>query len=977
MTKLVTLMQLQLEDIRKIERKWQKKWKEKRVFEPSPDPTKPKFFLTVPYPYTSASLHIGHGRTYTIGDIIARYKRLIGFNVLFPMAFHITGTPIAAISDRISRGDEAAIRMYKEYVSMYEKDPRKVNEIIESFRDPYNVARYFAERIHGDFEALGYSIDWRRKFHTGEPIYNKFVEWQFYKLRERGVLKRGSHYVTFCLLHKQPEGEDDIQDADVNPVHILEYVAIKFGFEDGYILASTLRPETIFGVTNLWVNPNAKYVKLLWKGEVLYVSEEAAIKFSHQYKGIEILESISGEYFVGKYAKCPIDDRKLLILPAEFVDPDVATGFVYSEPSDAPYDYVALIQIKENPELLSKYSINIKEVQSIEPIKIIDVPGIKGHHASVIVERMGIKDQLDPRLEEATKEVYKVQYYHGMMNERAGRFAGLPVNEAKDEVKDWLLESNMAIIFHETSRKAVCRAGGKIIVARIDDQWFIDFSPEWWKNETKKWLDKMCIIPEKYKKLFYDTVDWLRERPCARKRGLGTRLPFDKEWIIESLSDSTIYMAFYTIVHYIRQNNLSPDQLKPEFFDYVFLGRGNLNEVATKTGIKKALIQRMREEFEYWYPVDQRHTGIPHITNHLTFFIMHHIAIFDEKYWPKMISLNELVIREGRKMSKSRGNVILLRHIAEKYSADLFRLYVASAADLDTVLDWREKDVKSLQSKLLRFVSLALEAAQHTISEDFGKLTIDRWFLSRFYKRLKNAREYMESMRFREFTVNMFFEMLRDISYYERRANHERLLSALKSILDKWIIVLSPIIPHIAEEIWEKLGKKGFVSLARWPEVEEELIDEEAEKIEDVVISVGEDLRELMKVMGKRQPKKCYIITAADWKYEALKFLKESIGCKVRDIGLAIRTLMNRDEFKQHGKEVAQFVNYVYKRLGGIPEYLVEKKNEISILRDAQKFLEREIGLQIEILEEEEAISRNIKRAAQALPMKPGIHFEF
>lgn len=132
-----------IEWLRNIETKWQKKWKEMRIFEPKVEKEKPKYFLTVPYPYTNGPLHIGHGRTYTVGDIIARYKRLIGFNVLFPMAFHITGTPIIAISEKIAKNDAKTLDMYRTYISYYIDDKEEVEKILESFKDPLSLATFF------------------------------------------------------------------------------------------------------------------------------------------------------------------------------------------------------------------------------------------------------------------------------------------------------------------------------------------------------------------------------------------------------------------------------------------------------------------------------------------------------------------------------------------------------------------------------------------------------------------------------------------------------------------------------------------------------------------------------------------------------------------------------------------------------------------------------------------------------------------
>ncbi|PXF53064.1 MAG: hypothetical protein C4B56_03115 [Candidatus Methanophagaceae archaeon] len=187
-----------------IEEKWQRRWHEARIFDAEPgvgggrggDRGK-KFFITVPYPYTSGPLHIGHGRTYTIGDIIARFKRLEGYNVLFPMAFHVTGTPILAIADSIARGDAEVVARYRDYVSIYEREER-VDEIVNSFSDAEAVAKFFTGRIAEDFKRMGYSIDWRRKFNTTEPILilNAYLvpKWEI-SLRKEALI-RATHAST-------------------------------------------------------------------------------------------------------------------------------------------------------------------------------------------------------------------------------------------------------------------------------------------------------------------------------------------------------------------------------------------------------------------------------------------------------------------------------------------------------------------------------------------------------------------------------------------------------------------------------------------------------------------------------------------------------------------------------------------------------------------------------------------------------------
>ena len=965
----------ELEEIREIERKWQAKWRESRIFEANPDESKPKFFITVPYPYTSGPLHIGHGRTYTIGDIIARYKRMRGFNVLFPMAFHITGTPIASISDRIKLGDSKARAMYFSYIMRYEGDPKKADEILEKFVDPFEVAQYFASKIQIDFDALGFSIDWRRKFHTGEPLYNRFIEWQYHHLKNKGHLTRGSHKVTYCLLHQQPEGEDDIKDADVNPVDIVEFTAIKFRFEDGYIVAGTLRPETIFGATNLWVNPEATYVKFEWKGEKLYMSKEAVEKFEYQYGEVTRVSEYNGEYFIGKTAISPLG-RELLILPAPFVDPDHATGFVYSEPSDAPYDYVALIELKRNESLLKKYQLDPEKVRSIEPIKIIEVPGVKDHHAKVIVEKMGIESQHEvEKLEEATKQVYKEQYYNAKMLDNTGEFAGMKVSEAKEAVKRKFLEENKAFLFYETSRKAECRAGGKIIIATIRDQWFLDYSNEEWKAKARDWINKMLIYPEKYRKLFLDTVDWLDKRPCARKRGLGTRLPWDPDWIIESLSDSTIYMAFYTIIHHLRQLQIDPDKVTPEFFDYVFLGKGDAKSLADKMGIPVEEIEKMHKEFEYWYPNDQRHTGIAHITNHLTFFIMHHIAIFPQEYWPRGITLNEMVIKDGTKMAKSKGNVVFLRDIAERYSADLFRMYATFAADLDGILDWREKDVVQMKRQLLRLYRYMSEAIASNDIKDWDRETPVKWFVSRFQRRLGRVTDLMDHFKFRDAIVELVFNTMSDISYLERRVGQDEAKKVVKLILDSWIRALAPIIPHIAEEIWSMLGKKEFISLTEWPKVDESKIDERAEAEEEAVRKLITDIQEVLKLL-KEKPKTVKVFIASEWKRKLVSETRKLMEEGSSRLGDIMREIMKNENFRSRSKEVQKIIQRLTKDRNLIPTIDLTVEEEIKLYEQAKEFIERETGCEVVItLEDKVENEKERAKAALALPLKPGFFF--
>ena len=937
-------------NIKKTEEKWQRRWKESKIFDAEiaeQKGGKKKFFLTVPYPYTSGPLHIGHGRTNTIGDIIARFKRLQGYNVLFPMAFHVTGTPILAIADSIAKGDQEVVARYKDYVSIYE-DASKVDEIISSFSRAERVADFFAERISEDFERMGYSIDWRRKFTTTEPMYNKFIEWQFKKLYDKGVIKKGSYPITYSIEDNSPVGEDDIEEGDTNKVTIIEHTTIKFGVsDDTYLIAATLRPETVFGVTNLWIKPTAKYVKVAVGGEYWIVSREAALKLGYQREAVEGSEEIEGSYFVGKNVKEPMKGREIPVLSAGFVDPDVGTGVVYSVPAHAPYDYIALEDVRK------------KEGIEIEPIKVIDIEGYE-LPAKEICEKMGIANQEDARLEEATQIIYKDEFYRGVLNEQCGNFAGIKIAAIKDEVKDWLKGKNIADVFYETSRKAVTRGGGKVIVAVLQDQWFIDYTPKWWKDLGHELVEGMAFYPEKYKAYMHDIIDWLALRPCARKRGLGTRFPFEKEWIIESLSDSTIYMAMYTIAHRVRQ--LPVDCLNEQFFDYVFLGIGSgADELAKEMNVEVDILNGIKEEFEYWYPNDLRHTAPPHLSNHLVFFLMHHAAIFPPTRWPGAITLNELMIREGQKISKSKGNVIPLAKVSELYGVDLFRLYCAINADFASVINWREQDVDALKK---RFNAL-VDVFENSTGVDVAELKeeefthTDRWLLSRFYRRLKESIELFEAFRIREAGINLVFNLLNDIRYYERRESPEKRRRIIRNVIEDWLLILSPIVPHICEEEWHKLHH-SFISLQSLPELKEAFIDDRVEREEEYLVSLIADIKEILKI-ARIVPTKIYVYTAdadtENWKWEVFR---------------AIKDLPERDKIKEamklrKDKSTVDFVKRLMKS-----NLVYFKLSEEEILEREKAYLTKEFGCEIGINEEHDP--KRKKRFA--IPLKPAIYVE-
>ena len=240
-------------DWKTLEEKWQKRWAEARVFQADARPGDRKFFITIAFPYPNMPFHVGHGRPYTLTDVYSRYMRMRGCNVLFPMAFHYTGTPILAIAKRVATGE-------KELIQELENVYKVPADRVPGFVVPLNIATYFREEIKESMRALGYSVDWRREFTTIDPQFSRFVEWQFHTLQSKGLISKGSHPVGWCPNCGNPLGQHDTK-GDVEP-EIGEFTLVKFRLGETVLPTGTLRPETVFGVTNLWVRPDVTYVEV-------------------------------------------------------------------------------------------------------------------------------------------------------------------------------------------------------------------------------------------------------------------------------------------------------------------------------------------------------------------------------------------------------------------------------------------------------------------------------------------------------------------------------------------------------------------------------------------------------------------------------------------------------------------------------------------------------------------------------------------
>jgi len=896
-----------------IEQKVSRFWEEQKLNQPEISKGE-KRFITAAFPYPNSPQHIGHGRTYTITDIYARYLKMKGYNVLFPMAFHVTGTPILAMADRIREKDEELLDIFERIYHISRKECEKLTK-------PEDLVMYFSKEIEQGMKEIGLMIDWRRKFYSFDAHFNRFIEWQFRKLKDKGLIVQGDHYIPWSIKLNSAVGSHDTR-GDVDP-QMEQVTAIKFRFKDGYLVASTYRPETVFGLTNIWINPEIKYVKARdKKGEILYFSKDAAGIAANQMD-LEIISEVDAKIFEGQKATNPVNGNEVPLFPASFVKSDVGTGIVMSVPAHAPFDYVALRDIgKENLA-----------------IKIIEV-GNYGMPAKEVVERLGIKDQNDPKLEEATKILYREEAHNGKMLVYK---KGLPVSKAKEEVKEMLIAQGNALpLWIIANAPVYSREGDQIIVKKVNTQWFINYGDKEWKAKSKKLLESMSVIPEDGRKEMMATMDWLDRKACTRAKGLGTRFPFDQSQVIESLSDSTIYMAFYTIANGIRE--FKPEELDESFFDYVFLGKGKPRNDAQKD---------MRKSFLYWYPLDSRHSGWDLVKNHLPFFIMNHCAIFEDDMLPKQIVLNGFVLMEGKKMSKSFGNILPLRDAIREYGADVVRFSVVAGAELMEDTDFSVSVASGVRERL-EYIMDMME------KEEGEEEPIDIWLNAKFNSKLENLESNYDRFELRQIALDFFYEFYNDLNWY---ASRKRTNPRIRGMMGKWARIMAPIMPFMAEHVWKEIfGNRGSVFSERMPKPEK--YDGEILGAEELVKSLNEDIERLMGIV-KKKPSRIYIYIPEQWKFE----LFEDIS-KARDM----KKIMEVAKTKYSDR--MEFVSRVAKGLGNklyTMEMPIPRKAMEIQLRDAKDFFSKRFG--VEVVVENEENSSN-EKAKGSTPIRPTIYLE-
>lgn len=874
-------------NFRAIERKWQKAWAKKKVFQ-SKESKKKKFYNLEMFPYPSGSgLHIGHVRNYSLGDVFARFHRMKGFNVLYPMGYDSFGLP----------AENAAIKASSQPKLYTEKS-------IKNFIKQQNL--------------LGFSYDWSRMISTHKNEYYRWNQWIFLKMLERGLAYKKKASVNWCgscktvLANEQvvdggcwrchnPVGETvldqwflkitayaeellkDLDHLDGWPekVRIMQknWIGKSEGLEEYWQVDSmniklatfTTWPHTTWGATFMVIAPEHPLIGKLVDGTPY---EKGAMEFIEKVRRQKVTDraSIDKEkqgFFTGRYVINHLTGWKMPLYIANFVIMEYGTGIVKCTPTHDQRDF----------EFAKKYGLQFKLV-------------IKPKDKEIKVEEMQ-----EAYIEEGV-----------MIN--AGQFTGMETEKARKAISDYTVK----------------HGNGKYVVHYKLRDWLISRQRYWGTPIPVIYCDGCGIVQVPEKELPVKLPDGVEftgvGNPLeSNKKFLNTKCPNCKSPArretdtMDTFVDSSWYFFRYC----------SPNHIRAPFD---------------------------RKAAEYWMPVDQYIGGVEHAILHLLYARFFTKVLRDLKVtrfsepFKKLFTLG-MVTKDGSAMSKSRGNVVDPLEIIEKYSADTVRVFILLGSSPENELVWNETGVEG-SYKFLKRAAALLEK---------NNCPQDEKTLNKMHRTMRNVTENIEDFKFNKALMGI-------ISYVDYLNRLDRVPKGCVETLSK---LLNPFAPHLSEEMWKRLGKKSFASLAAWPAYSTKFIDDSIELQEALVKTLSSDIQEVKK-LSNIQPKTVYIFVADGWKFYVYNFLLKNKKKSVNDI---TKEIMQTD-MKKYGNATVGFIQNLYKRINEL-ESVVPRKSQFELLEETRKPLSAEVGCKIEIMDAEKSTHQ---KAKQATPQKPGILLE-
>ncbi|MBW2967486.1 leucine--tRNA ligase [Candidatus Woesearchaeota archaeon] len=897
-------------DFKELQKKWQEKWVSEGIFRSSPDSEKPKFYVLEMYPYPSGKLHMGHLRNYSIGDAFARYKRMNGFNVMYPMGYDAFGLP----------AENAAIK-------------HKVH--------PDEWTRKCIEDMKQQQISLGLSYDWDRQIQSIDPEYYRWNQWIFLKMLEKGLAYKKAAPINWCpgcgtvLANEQVEDGkcwrcksvveeknleqwffritdyadrllEDIDHLENWPdqVRVMQknWIGKSYGTllhfdvvdEDGNkidtISTFTTRPDTVYGITYLVLA--VEHPKVLeWTKDT--DRQEQVRVFIQDVKKKSIIERTAegreknGE-FLGRYFINPFTGDRCPLWVADYVLMEYGTGAVMAVPTHDQRDF----EFAKKYDLPLKVVINPKDGHELDPAKM----------GRAFVDEGIMTNSLD---------------FDGMNNrdaiEEISKFA---------ESKGW---------------------GERTVNYKLRD-WLISRQRYWGTPIPIIYCDKCGTVHVPFDQL-------------------PVRLPEDVEFTGEGNPLATSESFIKTECPKCGADARRETDTMDTFVDSSWYFLRYLSPKHTDAPFDKGAS-------DYWMPVDQYIGGIEHAILHLLyarFFtkVLKDLGLTDVDEPFTRLLCQGMVTKDGAKMSKSLGNTVDPGPIIEKFGADTARLFILFAALPEKELEWSDQGVQGAYRFVSRVWRLIEEMPE---SEERDHNNADRHIISKEHSTIKVVTALIEDFKL-SLAISNIMEFVNAIYKYRESKVHK---CVYQTLLESLALMLAPFTPHIAEEIWARLGHEGeFISLQRWPSFDEGRIDADAEASEEMVSTTLGDAARILELARLETPSKLRLFIADSWKYDFVRQLKAELE-NTRDAGSILKSLMSGD-MKVYGREISKLVPKLVKDSSKVPDVVLDQDKEVAVFEENRPLFEKQVGCGIEIIRAQDSEE---PKAKQAMPGKPAILVE-
>ena len=739
------------------------------------------------------------------------------------------------------------------------------NEDIHKFSDAHHWLEHFPPLCQRDLNDFGARVDWRRSMVTTDanPYYDAFVRWQMNRLKDLDKIQYGERYTVYspkdgqpCMDHDRTEGEGVApQDYTALKLKVIEWAPkaaelIKGKLPAGakvYFVPATLRPETMYGQTCCFVGPKLTYgVFKVSENEYYIVTKRAAWNMAFQGtfftgdqfpKNIEELPTVLefvGSDVVGTLVSAPlsIHEGGVRVLPMDSVLATKGTGVVTSVPSDSPDDYATVMDLAKKAEY---YGIQ-RQWADLEIPAIIQTPTYGDRTAKHLVEKMKINSPKDAKqLAEAKDLAYKEGYYKGTM--LIGDCKGEAVEKAKPKIKADLIKKGEAFEYAEPNGHVVSRSGDTCVTAYLG-QWFLNYGendPGWRDTVSEHVKGDLETYESETQNGFEKNLDWLNRWACARTYGLGSKLPWDPKFLVESLSDSTIYMAYYTISYLLHSDifgktagvlPIKAEQMTDGVWDYIFCRQPFDEKALASSKISREHLDTMKREFAYWYPLDMNSSGKDLIPNHLTFFLYVHLALFPREFWPRSVRANGHLLLNGEKMSKSTGNFLTLSQAVQKFGADACRISLADAGDGVEDANFEEPVANQIILRMYTLKEWCEDVVKDTTlrsADSPANNFYDKLFLNEMHTLIHEAHTHYTKTDYKAALKPALYDFISARDFYREAliaASEPMHAGLIRTYVELQALLITPIAPHWADYIYQEvLHHPTTIQNALWPSV--------------------------------------------------------------------------------------------------------------------------------------------------------------